>query len=99
AAPTYSASPSGSSSAVTVIKTLNVKKASKVALKKLLAPAKGATASYGIGGGKCKISSGYLVAQKTTGWCVLNMTQRVKKKVNGKWKVVATRSSVRLRVA
>lgn len=99
AAPTYSASPSGSSSAVTVIKTLNVKKASKVALKKLLAPAKGATASYGIGGGKCKISSGYLVAQKTTGWCVLNMTQRVKKKVNGKWKVVATWSSVRLRVA
>jgi len=97
--PTYSASPSGSSTAVKVVKTVNVKKASRVALKKLLAPAKGATASYGIGGGKCRISSGYLVAQKTTGWCVLNMTQRVKKKVNGKWKVVATRSSVRLRVA
>jgi hypothetical protein len=94
-----SAAPTGSSSTVKVVKTVNVKKASKVALKKLLAPAKGATASYGIGGGKCKISSGYLVAQKTTGWCVLNMTQRVKKKVNGKWKVVATRSSVRLRVA
>ena len=99
ASSSVSAAPTGSSSTVKVVKTVNVKKASKVALKKLLAPAKGATASYGIGGGKCKISSGYLVAQKTTGWCVLNMTQRVKKKVNGKWKVVATRSSVRLRVA
>jgi hypothetical protein len=99
ASSSVSAAPTGSSSTVNVVKTVNVKKASKVALKKLLAPAKGATASYGIGGGKCKISSGYLVAQKTTGWCVLNMTQRVKKKVNGKWKVVATRSSVRLRVA
>jgi hypothetical protein len=99
ASSSVSAAPTGSSSTVQVVKTVNVKKASKVALKKLLAPAKGATASYGIGGGKCKISSGYLVAQKTTGWCVLNMTQRVKKKVNGKWKVVATRSSVRLRVA
>jgi hypothetical protein len=98
ASSSVSAAPTGSSSTVKVVKTVNVKKASKVALKKLLAPAKGATASYGIGGGKCKISSGYLVAQKTTGWCVLNMTQRVKKKVNGKWKVVATRSSVRLRV-
>ena len=99
ASSSVSTAPTGSSSTVKVVKTVNVKKASKVALKKLLAPAKGATASYGIGGGKCKISSGYLVAQKTTGWCVLNMTQRVKKKVNGKWKVVATRSSVRLRVA
>ena len=99
AAPTYSASPSGSSSAVKVIKTVNVRKASKTALKKLLAPAKNATASYGIGGGKCRISNGFLVAQKTSGWCVLNMTQRTKKKVNGKWVTTATRSSVRLRVA
>lgn len=108
AAPTYSAAPSVTSPTVNpsvtsptvkVITTLNVKKASKTALKKLLAPAKNATASYGIGGGKCKVSNGFLVAQKTSGWCVLNMTQRTKKKVNGKWKVVATRSSVRLRVA
>lgn len=99
AAPTYSAAPSGSSPDVKVVKTLNVKKSSKTALKKLLAPAKNATASYGIGGGKCKVSNGFLVAQKTAGWCVLNMTQRTKKKVNGKWKVVTTRSSVRLRVA
>lgn len=98
-APTYAASPSASTPTVKVVKTVNVKKASKTALKKLLAPAKNATATYGIGGGKCKISNGFLVAQKTSGWCVLNMTQRTKKKVNGKWTVVATRSSVRLRVA
>ena len=99
AAPSFSASPTGSTPSVKVIKTVNVKKSSKTALKKLLAPAKNATASYGIGGGKCKISNGFLVAQKTSGWCVLNMTQRTKKKVNGKWVTTATRSSVRLRVA
>jgi len=99
AAPSFSASPTGSTPSVKVIKTVNVKKSSKTALKKLLAPAKNATASYGIGGGKCKISNGFLVAQKTSGWCVLNMTQRTKKKVKGKWVTTATRSSVRLRVA
>ena len=108
AAPTYSAAPSVTSPTVNpsvtsptvkVITTLNVKKASKTALKKLLAPAKNATATYGVSGGKCKVSNGFLVAQKTSGWCVLNMTQRTKKKVNGKWVTTATRSSVRLRVA
>ena len=92
--PTSGYTPTSSSTTGSVTK---VKRSSRTALSKLLAPAKGSTATYS-SSSKCKVSGKYLLASKTAATCTLSMLQSTRKKVKGKWVIQKTRKSVRIQV-
>lgn len=77
---------------------VSVKKNVKVSVTKYLKPTKGTTATYKVSSGKCKLSKNIITTPKTSGTCVITMTQTAKKKVKGKMTLVRTKKTVRLKV-